>query len=64
MTYTARTNDAPSPPIAVVVRMAALQAAAAFASGRCIAGQDLKSTDVVKVAEAFERWLKGGPATD
>ena len=42
-------------------RLACLKAAASFTAGRSIAGQDVSSADVVKVAEAFERWvLKGG----
>src|SRR5437868_1880314 len=45
-------------------RMACLKAAASFASGRVIAGQDVSSKDVLAVAEAFERWvLKGGEQT-
>jgi hypothetical protein len=35
--------------------------AATFAAGRCLSGAEVKSSDVLKVAEAFEQWvLKGG----
>jgi hypothetical protein len=45
-------------------RMACLKAAATYAAGARIAGQDLKSSDVLRLAEAFETWvLKGGDAT-
>jgi hypothetical protein len=47
-----------------ITRLACLKAAATFASGRAIAGQDVSSSDVIKVAEAFEKWvLKGGERT-
>jgi hypothetical protein len=39
------------------MRIAALQAAATFAAGRATCGADIRSADVLKVAEAFERWL-------
>jgi len=39
-------------------RLACLKAAATFAAGKCLGGSsEVKTTDVLKVAEAFERWL-------
>jgi hypothetical protein len=35
-------------------RLACLKAAAQFGAGKCVAGVDVKSTDVLKIAEAFE----------
>ena len=45
----------------VLARAAALQAASRFCAGKCVAGVDVKSTDVLKIAEAFARWLHGEP---
>ena len=42
-------------------RLACLKAAAQFGAGKCVAGVDVKSTDVLKIAEAFERWVQGEP---
>ena len=42
-------------------RLACLKAAAQFGAGKCVAGVDVKSTDVLKIAEAFERWVNGEP---
>jgi hypothetical protein len=39
------------------IRIAALQAAATFAAGKCLGGIDISSQDLLEVAEAFERWL-------
>jgi hypothetical protein len=48
-----------------ITRVACLKAAASFAAGRAIAGQNVTSADVLKVAEAFERWVtKGGEQAD
>jgi len=48
---------APAPQLAA--RMAALQAAATFAAGKCLGGStDIKTADVLKVAEAFAHWLE------
>jgi len=44
-------------------RMACLKAAATFAAGKCLGGDanTIKTADVLKVAEAFEKWvLEGG----
>ena len=51
----------PAPPRpALEVRMAALQAAATFAAGVVLGtSKPLSSQDVLRVAEAFERWLLG-----
>jgi hypothetical protein len=39
-------------------RLACLKAAATFAAGKCLGGSsEVKTTDVLKVAEAFERWV-------
>jgi hypothetical protein len=49
--------DYPEPPLAA--RMAALQAAATFAAGKCLGGStDIRTADVLKVADAFTRWLE------
>ena len=51
--------DYPEPPLAT--RIAALQAAATFAAGVVLgASKPLSSADVLRVAEAFERWLRDG----
>lgn len=40
-------------------RLACLKAAATFAAGKCLRGSnDVKTADVLKVAEAFERWVQ------
>jgi hypothetical protein len=39
------------------VRLSVLTAAAAFAAGKAVAGIDIKSADVLKIAEAWERWV-------
>jgi hypothetical protein len=39
-------------------RATALRAAATFCAGKCLAGVDVKSADLLKIAEAFERWLE------
>lgn len=41
-----------------ITRLACLKAAANFASGKCIAGVDVKTADVLRVAEAFEQWVQ------
>jgi hypothetical protein len=67
----ARTWSKPSPSSAAqptspardveIRRLACLKAAATFAARRCLGGNDVKSADVLKIAEAFEQWvLKGG----
>ena len=38
-------------------RMSALRSAAAFCAGRSVSS-DVSSSDVLKIAEAFERWLE------
>jgi hypothetical protein len=51
--------DNPEPPLAT--RIAALQAAATFAAGVVLgSSKPLSSADVLRVAEAFERWLRDG----
>ena len=53
----------PVPPeVRRAIRVAALQAAATFAAGKCLGGDPttIKTADVLKVAEAFERWLREG----
>jgi hypothetical protein len=45
----------------LLARSTALQAASRFCAGKCVAGIDVKSTDVLKIAEAFARWLQGEP---
>jgi hypothetical protein len=39
-------------------RMACLKAAATFCGHYATVHEDVKSTDVLKVAEAFERWVQ------
>ena len=40
-------------------RLACLKAAAIFAAGKCLGGSnEVKTADVLKVAEAFERWVQ------
>jgi hypothetical protein len=40
-------------------RLACLKAAATFAAGKCLGGSsEVKTADVLKVAEAFERWVQ------
>jgi hypothetical protein len=39
------------------IRIAALQAAATFAVGKCLGGTDISSQDLLRVAQAFEYWL-------
>jgi hypothetical protein len=41
-------------------RMAVLKAAATFAAGRCLGGTEVKSNDVLAIAEAWERWVQRG----
>ena len=51
--------DDPEPPLAI--RIAALQAAATFAAGVVLgSSKPLTSADVLRVADAFERWLREG----
>jgi hypothetical protein len=39
-------------------RLACLKAAAMFAAGKCLGGaNDIRTADVLKVAEAFEQWV-------
>ena len=38
-------------------RLAVLTAAAAFAAGKAVAGIEVSSADVPKIAEAWERWV-------
>jgi len=39
-------------------RLACLQAGVTFAAGKCLGGTvDIKTADVLKVAEAFEKWV-------
>ena len=55
-----RTGSGPSPSAARergIVRQACLKAAASFCAGKAVAGVDVKSTDVLKIAEAFEEWV-------
>ena len=40
-----------------IVRQACLKAAASFCAGKAVAGVDVKSTDVLKIAESWERWV-------
>ena len=40
-----------------IVRQACLKAAATFCSGKAVAGAEVTSSDVVKIAAAFERWV-------
>jgi hypothetical protein len=42
----------------VSTRVAALQAAATFCGGKALS-TEVSTTDVLKVAAAFERWLLG-----
>ncbi len=44
-------------------RLACLKAAATFASRKAL-NHDITSADVLRVAEAFERWVSGGDAAD
>jgi hypothetical protein len=39
--------------------LACLNAAAIFCAGKVLVGLDVKSTDVLKIADAFERWAGG-----
>ena len=39
------------------VRLSVLTAAAAFAAGKAVAGVEVSSADVLKIAEAWERWV-------
>jgi hypothetical protein len=39
------------------VRLSVLTAAAAFAAGKAVAGVEVSSVDVLKIAEAWERWV-------
>ncbi len=39
------------------VRQACLKAAATFCAGKAVAGVDVKSADVLKIAEGFEHWV-------
>ena len=40
-------------------RLACLKAAATFAAGKCLGNStDIKTADVLKVAEAFEQWVQ------
>jgi hypothetical protein len=49
----------PEPPLAA--RIAALQAAATFGAGVMLGtSKVLTSADVLRVADAFERWLREG----
>jgi hypothetical protein len=69
MTHSPNGRPVPPRPIAVAgappdarltLRVAALQAAATFASGVVLgSSKPLTSADVLRVAEAFERWLLG-----
>jgi hypothetical protein len=52
---TAPTRPVPPRP-ALEVRIAALQAAATFAGGKALS-TEVSTTDVLKVAAAFEHWL-------
>jgi hypothetical protein len=50
----------PVPPdVRLAARIAALQAAATFAAGKCLGGDPatIKTADVLRVARAFEQWL-------
>ena len=49
---------APTAPQGLRVRQAVLQAVATFCAGKCVAGVDVSSADVIKIAAAFERWLE------
>lgn len=41
-----------------ITRLACLKAAATFAAGKCLGGNaEIKSTDVLAIAEAWERWV-------
>ena len=40
-----------------IVRQACLKAAASFCAGKAVAGVDVTSTDVLKIAEGFEQWV-------
>jgi hypothetical protein len=42
-------------------RLACLKAAASFAAGKAVAGVEVSSSDVLKIAEAFERWVQQAP---
>jgi len=73
MTPTTSPNGRTPPPTTATVhvadphlatRIAALQAAATFAAGVVLGSStSLTSADVLRVAEAFTRWLEGEPAT-
>jgi hypothetical protein len=39
--------------------LACLNAAAIFCAAKVLVGLDVKSTDVLKIADAFERWAGG-----
>jgi len=53
--------DLPAPASQLAARIAALQAAATFAAGVVLGSSTpLSSADVLRVAEAFERWLRDG----
>ena len=43
------------------IRLSVLQSAAAFAVGKAVAGVEVSSADVFKIAEAWERWVLEGP---
>ena len=43
------------------VRLSVLMAAATFAAGKAVAGVEVSSADVLKIAEAWERWVQGEP---
>jgi hypothetical protein len=39
------------------VRLSVLTVAATFAAGKAVAGVEVSSADVLKIAEAWERWV-------
>jgi hypothetical protein len=56
-----RRSATPAMPPTINVRLARLQSAATLAAGKCLGGNEVKSSDVMAIAEAWERWiLKGG----
>jgi hypothetical protein len=61
---TAPASSAPTARDREIRRLACLTAAAAFCAGKCVAGIDVKSTDVLAIAEAWERWVEQEAPSD